>query len=136
MAPGAVGWDWTGINFDDGGALMAFRMRDAEGGPTWAAATLRAADGRVRTYGPEAVGFAPLRRWRSPRTQVEYPVACAVRAGETDVVLLPSMDDQELDARGSTGNVYWEGAVRALQGDLEVGRGYLELTGYGKPLRL
>jgi len=136
MAPGAVGWDWTGINFDDGGALMAFRMRDAAGETMWAAATLRAADGRVRTFGPEAVRFAPLRRWRSPRTQVAYPVACAVRAGDRDVALEPAMDDQELDARGSTGTVYWEGAVRALQGGRPVGRGYLELTGYGKPLRL
>jgi predicted secreted hydrolase len=46
------------------------------------------------------------------------------------------MDDQELDARASTGTVYWEGAVRALSGGREIGRGYLELTGYGKPLTL
>jgi predicted secreted hydrolase len=46
------------------------------------------------------------------------------------------MEDQELDARSSTGTVYWEGAVRAKQGEATVGRGYLELTGYWKPLRL
>jgi predicted secreted hydrolase len=27
LPQGAVGWDWTGLNFDDGGALMAFRIR-------------------------------------------------------------------------------------------------------------
>ena len=32
----ASGWDWTGINFDDGGALMAFRIRDRSGGALWA----------------------------------------------------------------------------------------------------
>jgi predicted secreted hydrolase len=32
--------------------------------------------------------------------------------------------------------VYWEGAVRAASGGQSVGRGYLELTGYGEPLRL
>ena len=32
----ARGWDWMGINLDDGGALMAFRMRDAKGGARWA----------------------------------------------------------------------------------------------------
>jgi predicted secreted hydrolase len=32
--------------------------------------------------------------------------------------------------------VYWEGAVRVLSAGREVGRGYLELTGYGKALRL
>jgi predicted secreted hydrolase len=46
------------------------------------------------------------------------------------------MDDQELDARASTGTVYWEGAVRAKQAEKPGGRGYLELTGYWKPLKL
>jgi predicted secreted hydrolase len=46
------------------------------------------------------------------------------------------MPDQENDARLSTGAVYWEGAVTALDGGARIGRGYLELTGYGEPLRL
>jgi predicted secreted hydrolase len=36
----------------------------------------------------------------------------------------------------STGIVYWEGAVRALRNGREVGRGYLELTGYANTLKL
>jgi predicted secreted hydrolase len=32
--------------------------------------------------------------------------------------------------------VYWEGAVRAAIGERVRGRGYLELTGYGEPLRI
>jgi predicted secreted hydrolase len=36
----------------------------------------------------------------------------------------------------SVGTVYWEGAVDALRNGVRVGRGYLELTGYGEPLRL
>ena len=59
-----------------------------------------------------------------------------VSAGGEDYTLEPLLDDQELDARASTGTGYWEGAVRALRGGREVGRGYLELTGYGKPLTL
>jgi predicted secreted hydrolase len=50
--------------------------------------------------------------------------------------LVPLMDDQELDARASTGTIYWEGAVTALRDGRPVGRGYLELTGYWKPMRL
>lgn len=46
------------------------------------------------------------------------------------------MDDQESDTRATTGAIYWEGAVRASTGGREVGRGYLELTGYGEALRL
>jgi len=32
--------------------------------------------------------------------------------------------------------VYWEGAVRATIAGGPAGRGYLELTGYGDPLKL
>jgi predicted secreted hydrolase len=134
MAAGAAGWDWAGVNFADGGALMAFRMRDRAGATLWAGGTLRRADGRVRTFGPEEVSFAPRRTWRSPRTGVEYPVAMTVRAGDIEVALEPLLDDQELDSRASTGTIYWEGAVRAT-GPAGAGRGYLELTGYGEPLR-
>jgi predicted secreted hydrolase len=46
-------------------------------------------------------------------------------------------DDQENDARGSTGTLYWEGAVRAFDvAGRPLGRGYLELTGYGGPLKI
>ena len=136
LSPQASGWDWTGINFEDGGALMAFRIRDRSGGALWAGGAFRAAEGRVRSFAPREIVFAVERRWRSTRTGIEYPVAMRLRAGEIDCTLAPLMDDQELDSRASTGTIYWEGAVRALQGAGEVGRGYLELTGYGGPLRL
>ncbi len=136
LPPEAAGWDWIGINLEDGGALMAFRMRARSGGVVWASATLRAAGGQLRTYAPGEVDFAPLRGWRSPRTGVAYPVAMRVRTGDEEWRVEPLMDDQELDARLSTGNVYWEGAVRVTRAGAPGGRGYLELTGYGRPLEL
>ena len=136
LAAAATGWDWIGINLADGGALMAFRIRAKAGGPFWAGGALRAADGRRRIFTPREIGFEPLRSWRSPRSEVTYPVAMRVRAGELEVDLEPLLDDQELDSRASTGTIYWEGAVRAVQGGRLAGRGYLELTGYWKPLKL
>lgn len=136
MAPEASGWDWIGVNLADGGALMAFRMRDHSGAALWAGGTLRGPNGTSRSFEAGEIRFAPQRRWRSPRTGVEYPVAMRVDVGGEEYTLEPLMDDQELDSRASTGTVYWEGAVRALRGGREVGRGYLELTGYWKPLKL
>jgi predicted secreted hydrolase len=132
----AAGWDWTGVNLDDGSALMAFRIRDKRGGVYWASATHRTADGTVRTLSPLQVQIHPLRRWRSPRTDVDYPVAMRVHVGDLVLELQPLMDDQELDSRASTGAIYWEGAVQATQSGRVVGRGYLELTGYAAPLRM
>jgi predicted secreted hydrolase len=136
MAADATGWDWIGINLDDGGALMAFRMRDRSGGALWAGGSHRARDGSVRSFAPTEIQFDARRQWRSPRTRVDYPVAMAVRAGDMECALEPLMDDQELDARTGIGTIYWEGAVRAQRAGREIGRGYLELTGYGKPLKL
>jgi predicted secreted hydrolase len=136
MAPGASGWDWIGINLHDGGALMAFRMRDHAGNSLWADGMLRAANGAATHFGPDDIVFAPQRRWRSPRTGVEYPVAMRVRVGGIDYTLEPLLEDQELDSRANTGTIYWEGAVRMLREGREVGRGYLELTGYWKALKL
>ncbi|HEV2979647.1 MAG TPA: lipocalin-like domain-containing protein [Casimicrobiaceae bacterium] len=136
MAAHAAGWDWIGINLADGGALMAFRMRDHAGGTLWAGGSLRAADGSQRRFEPHEVRFEPRRQWRSPRTGVVYPVAMRVDTAMSSYALEPLLDDQELDSRPSTGAIYWEGAVRAEQSGHEVGRGYLELTGYGAPLKL
>lgn len=132
----AVGWDWVGLDLDDGGALMAFRIRGADGAQRWAGATLRAPDGTTQSLGPGEVGFTALRSWRSPRTGIVYPVSWRLRAGTREITLEPLMDDQENDARLSAGAIYWEGAVRAYQAHRPIGRGYLELTGYGERLRL
>src|SRR5436190_646412 len=58
LSHSAVGWDWTGINFDDGSALMAFRIRDAQGVATWAGGAYRDAAGTTRILPPADVAFA------------------------------------------------------------------------------
>ena len=136
LASEARGWDWTGINFDDGSALMAFVIRGADAGAYWAGGGLQDANGRVRILGRDDVRFTPSRRWRSPRTNVEYPIAMRLDAGGATYDLVPLMEDQELDSRASVGTIYWEGAVRAMRDARAVGVGYLELTGYGGPLKI
>lgn len=136
LEPEAAGWDWVGVNLQDGGALMAFRIRDPQGQALWAGATLRDAAGHVRTFVPQEVEFAAGRRWRSGRTGILYPVTWRLRIGDRVFDIEPLMDDQENDARASSGAIYWEGAVRMEEAHRPVGRGYLELTGYGESLRL
>ena len=136
MEKGATGWDWIGINLDGGAALMAFRMRDARGQPLWAGGALREADGRRRAFPPDQVRFTVRREWRSPRTGTVYPVSFRVTAGDLEIEIEPLFDDQENDTRASTGTIYWEGAVRATRGGKPAGLGYLELTGYWRPISL
>jgi predicted secreted hydrolase len=130
LSDDATGWDWLGANLDGGGALMAFRIRGKDGTPLWANATLRMPGAPPVVIGRDAVRFSTRREWKSPRTGTVYPVAMDVEVAGKVWRVDPLMDDQELDARGSTGNLYWEGAVRVEGAGGERGRGYLELTGY------
>jgi predicted secreted hydrolase len=136
LMPQAAGWDWVGINLDDGSALMAFQMRGRQGAKLWAHATVRDPSGKLTQYGPDAVSFTPRARWKSPRTGAVYPVAVEIKTGATRWLIEPLQQDQELDARRSTGAVYWEGAVTAARDGVSAGRGYLELTGYVDPMKL
>lgn len=140
LADDAAGWDWIGMNLDDGSALTAFAIRSqhstANPAPQYAYASLRPRGGSVQTFGPREVRLSTLAEWTSPRTRATWPVAREVRIGDRTFVTQPLMDDQELDSRSSTGAVYWEGASRLLENGKPIGRGYLEMTGYVAPIRL
>jgi len=155
LGPDAQGWDWAGLHLDDGRALMVFRIRDAQGSTLWTqhrwvsaeeVRTGRKGEGGgdrsrkavgARRDGDHAVRFTIRRLWQSARTGVRWPVELGITIGGFGFSLEPLMDDQELDARGGTGVLYWEGAVRMRDAQgRAIGRGYLELTGYGERLRM
>nr|WP_316639333.1 carotenoid 1,2-hydratase [uncultured Roseateles sp.] len=134
----AIGWDWTGINLLDGGALTLFRLRRADGSVHWAGGSYRApGQTQGRDFAPTEVSLQPGRIWKSARTGAAYPVSWRLGTPIGSFELRALLDDQELDARGSTGTVYWEGLSELLDGTGQrAGLGYLEMTGYAGPLRL
>lgn len=136
LQPDAVGWDWVAANLDDGGALMAFQVRDSAGAKLWAHATQRDKAGKVTHYAPEQISFAPGQLWKSPRTGATYPVSTVITTGPERWTVTPLQADQELDSRRSTGAVYWEGAVTIERDGRRLGRGYLEMTGYVAPIKI
>jgi predicted secreted hydrolase len=138
LAPDAAGWDWVGMNLDDGSALTAFeiRPRAAAAAPIYAYAAFRPRGGAARTFGPDEVRFMRVDEWESPRTRARWPVGQQLRVGDRSFRTRPLMSDQELDSRRTSGTVYWEGASLLLEADRPVGRGYLEMTGYVTPIRL
>lgn len=137
MHPEAVGWDWIGMNLDDGSALTAFHLRRADGSALWGGGSWRPRGGAVHSFEVDTVHFEAERRWSSPRTRAAYPVQWRIDTPAGRFTVRALLDDQELDSRGSTGAVYWEGLseLRDEQGR-RVGRGYLEMTGYAARLRL
>ncbi|WPH12300.1 lipocalin-like domain-containing protein [Variovorax paradoxus] len=137
MHPEAVGWDWIGMNLDDGSALTAFRLRRRDGSALWAGGSFRTRDGALRVFNNDEVRFESANTWTSPRTQAKYPTRWRVQTPSGSFEVRALLDDQELDSRGSTGGVYWEGLSDLVDAQgRRVGRGYLEMTGYAAPLRL
>jgi predicted secreted hydrolase len=140
LAPDAAGWDWAGMNLDDGSALLAFQIRQqgagADDAPLKRYGAWRSPEGDTRLIDPATVYFTPQRQWTSARSRATWPIAQRIRVGDRTFETVPLMPDQELDSRMTTGAVYWEGASTLLEGGRPVGRGYLEMTGYVTPLRI
>jgi len=137
MHPQAVGWDWIGMNLDDGSALTAFRLRRKDGSALWDGGSFRSSKGDLSIAARGQTEFSPQRRWTSPLSRAVYPVEWIVRTPAGAYTVRAVLDNQELDSRASTGAIYWEGLSDLIDSNgRPVGRGYLEMTGYAQPLRM
>jgi predicted secreted hydrolase len=128
------GWDWYSLQLDDGTDLMLFVLRDAKG-TSPAYGTLVSPDGEAQALPSSAATVEPTGRWASPHSGATYPSGWMVGLPDhgLSLSLAPILRDQELDTRGSTGSIYWEGevAVTGTSGGRPIaGTGYVELTGY------
>ena len=133
LSPGAVGWDWFSLQLDNGGALMLFEIRRADGTREPASAgSYIAPDGTVT---PLALGDWSIEvtdTWTSPTSGGEYPAGWRIAVPSIGLELegRPLLADQELNVS----TVYWEGAVEfsgTLAGAPIGARGYIEMNGYG-----
>jgi predicted secreted hydrolase len=111
---------------------MFYRLRRADDSATsFSGGTLTDVAGATRRLRAEDVELEIAELWRSPASGVTYPIGWRMKvpAEELDLVITPSLRDQELRLSVR----YWEGAV-AISGrssDREIGGlGYLELAGY------
>ncbi|MBW7472071.1 lipocalin-like domain-containing protein [Marinobacter sp. M216] len=119
LKAGQQGWDWFALHLDSGDKLMAFRLREGEGG--FVSGTWIPAAGEPVALGPGDLMLTPgsLRgdmptRWR---LQVpDYGVDLSVKAPPGDY-------------RNRGQFPYWESPV-SVTGS-HSGEGYMELTGYG-----
>ncbi|MES2422792.1 MAG: carotenoid 1,2-hydratase [Pseudomonadota bacterium] len=137
LHPRAVGWDWIGMNLFDGSAVTAFRLRDGDGNALWDGGSFRHPKAGLFIASKGETAFQPLKTWKSPLTQAVYPIEWLVRTTSDFYTVKAVVPAQELDSRQSTGAIYWEGLSDLFDGNQRhVGRGYLEMTGYAKPLQL
>ena len=139
IAVGGGGWDWFAVNLADGIDLTVSLVRSADGTYPLVYGTLVCPDGTSVPLARDEISVVALGEWTSGRTGARYPSGWDVRvtADALDLTVLPTVRDQELDTRATTGVVYWEGSetVTGTQaGRAVAGRGYVELTGYANGL--
>ena len=135
ISVGAGGWDWFAVNLDDGTDLTLSLVRAADGTYPLVYGTLVDATGATRRLAAGDFSVTPTATWVSPSTGAAYPAGwtVAIPGEKLEIRLSPTVPQQELDTRATTGVVYWEGSQRvtATRGGSPLGgQAYVELTGY------
>lgn len=129
-----MGWNWLGINFDDGSDLIILVHVDVEKSETIHQQAVYHEPGSSAQV-IKTVNMKPTGYWESPRTNVVYPTSwnIVIPELELEIDFHPLVDDQEIPFFGII-RAIWEGAGRVAgirKGNRVEGRARLELQGYG-----
>ncbi len=129
------GWDWFSVQLAGGTDVMLYVIRAPNGEPAIVKGSLVDPDGELTVLERDDFQVMPVGKWTSPATNTTYPSGWRIEVpGEhLSLTVSPSLPDQEMDTRQSTGVIYWEGEVvvsGTYQGQPVEGLGYTELTGY------
>lgn len=143
LSPEQAGWDWLSVQLNDQTELMLYRMRRKDGAPDpYSSATYVDSSGQSRHLSAREFTLRPLgEQWTSPVTGAAYPLRWQVSVPSLHLNLEVStrLRQQEMTATSRSAPNYWEGAIEitGTRGSVTAsGVGYLEMTGYDKPLRL
>ena len=122
-------WNWFALQLADGADLMIYELFARDGAPLLRFGSY-AKGGEVSVLGADDFKTTARGSWKSKVSGVTYPMewTIAVPARAIDVKLDPVNRQSQFDARLSTLNVYWEGAVK-VSGS-HAGIGFQELYGY------
>jgi predicted secreted hydrolase len=135
ISVGGGGWDWFAINLEDGTDVTISLVRAADGSYPLIYGTLVEPGGSTRHLGREDLAVTVNGTWTSPATGAGYPADWTISLPREalEIRLVPTVAQQELDTRSTTGVVYWEGSqvVTAARDGVPLGgQAYVELTGY------
>jgi len=137
-----TGWDWLSLQLEDNTELMLFHIRRRDGSiDPYSAGTYVDAQGRTTHLHASDFVLTPLgKTWKSPVTGAVYPMEWKLTIPRFGLELEAKtpLESQELTGKTRLVPNYWEGAV-VLTGrrnaELISGVGYLEMTGYDRPLQ-
>lgn len=142
MGSTQAGWDWMSIQLDNGEELMLYRMRRKDGSADpVSSGTFVDRQGKATHLDWNEIRMEPSEPWVSPETGGRYPLRWAIAVPRLALELesRAQFANQEVVSGRELSPTYWEGAVvfQGRKGEKEVGgSGYLEMTGYDKPIEI
>lgn len=129
-----IGWDWFGINLDNGTDIIIFILKNANTNQVIHSQTVLLINGEGPVSLP-GLHTEPLEFWESPRTHIKYPVSWKIENSELGLSLTykPTIQNQEISVSGLARSV-WEGIgkITGTMAGVEVsGMARAEFYGYG-----
>ena len=138
LDPDQRGWDWFSVQLENGTELMLFQLRRTDGTiDPFSSGTYIAPDGRAsppEAFGLHAAAARILDQPRRPARAIRCGGGFSVPVAGVELECAAVRSRSGTGFRGRSRLTYWEGAVR-YSGSAP-GVGYLEMTGYAKPVRL
>ena len=123
----SVTWNWFSLMLDDGTDIMIYQFYDNAGKQLMNTGTLTK-DGLTEVLPDSGIHLTPLETWISKISGLAYPVQWKLELPTTNINLTTKaiVNNSEFDARLTTYNIYWEGAVE-VKGS-QSGKGFVEMN--------
>ena len=123
----AITWTWLGLMLDDGSDIMIYQFYDNTGKQLMNTGTL-SKDGMSELLSDTDIHLTPLETWTSKQSGLSYPIQWKLELPTQKITLTTKalVNDSEFDARLTTYNIYWEGAVNVAGS--RTGKGFVEMN--------
>lgn len=124
-----LSWDWFSLQLADGSDVMLYNIKDQTNQPVLMTGSV-SKNGVTDILSGKDFGLKPGKKWVSEKTGISYPVEWHINipGKKMNIITHSVIDNSEFDAKLTTYNVYWEGAVN-VRGS-HSGQGFMELSGY------
>ncbi|MEM7100758.1 MAG: lipocalin-like domain-containing protein [Pseudomonadota bacterium] len=134
LGPHLQGWAWFAIQFEEGGSLMVFSLQRKDNQRDEYDHGMYLVGDDINSLHHRDYQLTPLEYWTAPsgsRWPVSWRLTFTGSALEgklayPELVISAAFNDQLNDGAVR----YWEGLVNVFVDQRQVGRGYMELTGY------
>jgi predicted secreted hydrolase len=126
---GKLAWDWFSLQLDDGADIMIYHLRD-KANKSMLAMISYSQNGTTELLSNKDFTLTPGEKWTSNKTGIAYPIEWNIKIPSKNIAITTRsiINNSEFDAKLTTYNIYWEGAVKVTGS--HTGKGFMELSGY------